>query len=103
MKKYSWLEIETLVHYKQDAPQWLYDASDVDALVGHLRAQVEIAIHAMHAAISKAEWQARTNAELNQHMERIAGLEREVANAREFICRRCGIRQDAPTSGAATF
>lgn len=58
-------------------------------------AQLEVAKAATSAAVSKAEWQARTNQELNEHLARITELEkalREIA-ALDY--------KNAATNGAA--
>lgn len=53
----------------------------LNAELMHLRAALEVSQAATAAAVSKAQWQARTNAELN-------ALDSEVRRLRAEACRR---------------
>ncbi len=57
------------------------DCEDAAAEIERLRAALEVSQAATNAAVSKAQWQARTNAELN-------ALQAEVSRFRAEACRR---------------
>ncbi len=62
----------------------LYDQAALDAAqaeIGRLRAMLEVSQAATAEAVSKAQWQARTNAELN-------ALHAEVRRLKADACRR---------------
>jgi len=59
--------------------------------------------HGRYATETQAECNTRKNAEREEAAAEIRRLREQVANTAEFICRKCGRRQDGPTDNEARF
>ena len=70
----------TLLTLVNDDEVWQRRHDEMAEQVESLRAALEVSQAATNAAVSKAQWQARTNAELNAQGDTIRRLKAELCN-----------------------